>query len=183
MATGKAALAEAALQFLFQADNLTLDRIEAIANDVRRLGASLQAEAKRVENFKIDIHWKSRVINVPIAVTNFKNLISDLSVGLKEKVHVIEQPFIDFVHDAKLLSEVPVDPQVSRIAAGLSEVEHFVSSLNKLVGEVAAALQASLSLTSLFDRVIQDIQHLEDLFLSQKSKRKKTTATYYKRGA
>ena len=183
MATGKAALAEAALQFLFQADNLTLDRIESIAKDVKRLGASLQTEAKRVQNFKIDVHWKSRVINVPIAVNNFKNLINDLSIGLKNKVQVIEQPFIDFVHDAKLLAETPIDPQVSRIAVGLSEVEHFVASLNKLVGEVAAALQSSLSLTALFDRVIQDIQHLDDLFLSQKSKRTKQTLTYYKRSA
>ena len=183
MASGKAALAEAALQVLFQADNLTLDRIEAIAKDVKRLGASLQTEAHRVKEFKIDVHWKSRVINVPIAVDNFKNLINDLSVGLKDKIKVIEQPFIDFVHDAKLLAETPVDPQVSRIAVGLSEVEHFVASLNKLVGEVAAALQSSLSLTSLFDRVIQDIQHLDDLFLPQKSKRTKTTLTYFKRSA
>ena len=183
MATGKAALAEAALQFLFQADNLTLDRIEAISKDVRRLGASLEAEAQRVKNFKIDVHWNSRVVNVPIAVNNFKELIHDLSIGLKEKVQIIEEPFISFVHDAKLIAEVPVDPQVSRIAVGLSEVEHFVASLNKLVGGIAAALQASLSLTSLFDRVIQDIQHLEDLFLSQKSKRTKTSLTYYKRSA
>jgi len=183
MATGKAALAEAALQVLFQADNLTLDKIDAIAKDIKRLGASLQTEAKRVKDFKIDIHWKSRVINVPIAVKNFQDLINDLSVGLKEKVQTIEQPFKDFVHDAKLLAEVPVDPQVSRIATGLSEVEHFVSSLNKLVGEVASALQASLSLTSLFDRVIQDIEHLDDLFLSQKSKRTKSTVTYFKRSA
>lgn len=182
MAT-KAQLAEAALQFLFQADNLTVNSIEAIAKDVRRLGASLKSESDRVKNFKIDIHWKSRVINVPIAIDNFKKLIEDLSVGLKDKIQTIEQPFIDFVHDAKLIAETPPDPQISKIAIGFSELEHFVSSLNKLVGEIASALQASLSLTELFDRVINDIQHLDDLFLTQKSKRTKTTETYFKRNA
>lgn len=177
----KAQLAEAALSFLFQADNLTVDRIEAIAADVRRLGASLQSEAKRVKNFKFDVHWKTRVINVPIAIDHFKSLIQDLTVGLKDKVQTIEQPFLDFVHDAKLATLTPTDPQVSTFARGFSELEHFVASLNKLVGDVAAALQASLSLTALFDRVINDLEHAEDLFLTQSTQRNKTTITYFKR--
>ena len=174
--------AEAALSLIFGADNLTADRISSIAKNIKRLGASLQVETKRVKNFKIDIHWNSRVINVPKAIDHFKELIEDLTTGLKDKVQTIEAPFITFAHDLKLIAETPPDPQVSRIAASVSEVQLFVTQLNILVGEIDAALQDALSLTALFDRVIQDIQHLEDLFLSQKSARKKQTVTYFKRG-
>jgi methyl-accepting chemotaxis protein len=172
MAIGKTDLAEAALQFLFGADNLTADRIESIAKDLKRLGASLQVEAKRVQNFKIDIHWKSRVINVPKAIEQIKKLIHDLTTGLKEKVQTIEQPFVSFAHDLKLIAETPPDPNVSALTRGINEVQTFVTQLNILVGQVAAALQSSLALTELFDRVLQDLQHLEDLFLTQKAPRK-----------
>jgi methyl-accepting chemotaxis protein len=172
MAIGKTDLAEAALRFLFGADNLTADRIEAIAKDLKRLGASLQVEAKRVKDFKIDIHWKSRVINVPKAIEQIKQLIHDLTTGLKEKVQTIEQPFVTFAHDLKLIAETPPDPNVSALARGINEVQTFVTQLNILVGEVAAAIQGSLALTELFDRVLQDLQHLEDLFLTQKAPRK-----------
>jgi methyl-accepting chemotaxis protein len=172
MAIGKTDLAEAALQFLFGADNLTADRIESIAKDLKRLSASLQVEAKRVKNFKIDVHWKSRVINVPKTIQQVKELIHDLTTGLQEKVKTIEQPFITFAHDLKLIAETPPDPNVSALARGINEVQTFVTQLNILVGEVAAAIQSSLALTELFDRVLQDIQHLEDLFLSQKNPRK-----------
>jgi len=175
--------AEAALSLIFNADNLTAEKISSIAQNVKRLGASLQVEAKRVQNFKIDIHWNSRVINVPKAIDHIKDLIQELSTGLKEKVQTIEAPFITFAHDLKLIAETPPDPNISRIASSVSEVQLFVTQLNILVGQIDNALQDSLSLTALFDRVIQDIQHLEDLFLSQKSKRTKTTETYYKRNA
>jgi hypothetical protein len=178
-----AGTAEAALQFLFHADNLTAEKVDSIAKNVTRLAASLKVETKRVKNFKIDVHWKSRVINVPIAIAKFQTLVEDLTSGLEQKVKDIGKPFADFAHDAKLLAETPPDPQVSRIATGFNELETFIASLNKLVGDVDSALSSSLSLTSLFDRVLQDLQHLEDLFLSQKSKRTKTTATYFKRNA
>jgi len=182
MATGGGlGLAEAALQLIFNADNLTAEKIESIAKDLKRLGASLQVEAKRVKNFKIDVHWKSRVINVPIAIDHIKDLVHDLTTGLKEKVQTIEQPFITFAHDLKLIGEEVPDPNITRFTHAIDQVQTFITQLNILVGEVADALQSSLSLTSLFDRVIDDIEHLEDIFLSQKSKREKTTLTYYKR--
>src|SRR5258707_94486 len=178
---GGTALAEAALQLIFNADNLTAEKIASIAKDIKRLGTSLQVEVKRVQSFKIDVHWKSRVINVPIAVAHVKDLIEELTTGLRAKITTIEQPFLSFAHDLKLIAETPPDPNISRIVASVNEVQVFVTQLNILVGQVADALQASLSLTSLFDRVIQDIEHLEDIFLSQKSKRSKVTETYYKR--
>jgi hypothetical protein len=175
--------AEAALSIIFGADNLTAEKISSIAKNLKRLGASLQVEAKRVKDFKIDVHWKSRVINVPKAIDNFKQLLQDLTTGLKDKIQTIEAPFITFAHDLKLIAETPPDPNISKFTASVSELQDFVTQLNILVGQVDAALVSSLSLTALFDRVIQDIEHLEDLFLPQTSKRTKTAVTYYKRNA
>ena len=184
MATSRGeAIAETALQLIFHADNLTTDKISAIAADIRRLGASIKVETDRVKAFKIDVRWRSRVINVPIAVDNFKQLLSELTTGLREKLQTIERPFLDFKETVKLLAAPPSDPGVSKLASSFSEVENFIAALNVLVGDLATAIQDSLSLTALFDRVLQDIQHLDDLFLSQKSTRTKTTATYYKRNA
>ena len=183
MASRAEAIAETALQLIFHADNLTVSKISAIAKDIKRLGTSLQTEAKRVKDFKIDIHWKTRVINVRIAIVNFKDLIEQLTTGLKEKVTTIERPFADFAEVVKLQSAPPADPGVSRISTSFTELENYIAALNTLVGEVASALQSSLSLTELFDRIINDIEHLDDLFLSQKSKRTKATVTYFKRSA
>lgn len=166
---------------LLGADNLTAERISAIAKDVKRLAASLDVEARRVKNFKINIHWKSRVINVPRAIQNFRDLIHDLTTGLKEKVLLIEQPFVSFEAGLKLIGKQPLEQGVSPLTRGINEAQQFLLSLNVLVGDLATALQSSLALTALFDRVINDIEHLEDLFLPQNSTRSKTTVTYYKR--
>jgi len=173
--------AETALNLLFNADNLTADKMQAIAADIRRLAASLQTEVKRVKAFKFDIHWKSRVINVPIAIDRVRDLIEELTNGLREKILTLEQPFKDFQSAIHAAGHEFVDPQLSKVATSFSKVEDFVTSLNILVGDVAKALQAALSLTALFDRVLQDLQHLDDIFLQQKSTRTKQTVTYYKR--
>jgi methyl-accepting chemotaxis protein len=184
---GTQAIAETALQLLFNADNLTADKITQIRDEFLTLAKNLDKEITRVRDFKIDIHWNSRVINVTRAVQNFKDLIHDLTSGLRDKIIEIARPFQTFAHDIKLIGETAgaADPLggPSKIATAFSEVETFVTQLNILVGEIATAVQAVNDFTELFDRVILDIEHLEDLFLSQKSKRKKVTETYFKRNA
>jgi len=178
---GGVAIAETALQLIFNADNLTVEKLSAIAADIRRLGASLKTETQRVKDFKIDIAWNSRVINVPIAIDHFKSLLSELTTGLREKIQSIEKPFLDFKKTVHLMTLTADQPGEGKFASSFGKVEDYVTNLNILVGDVAHALQDALSLTQLFDRLINDIEHLDDLFLSQKSAREKTTATYYKR--
>jgi hypothetical protein len=171
MADRASAIAETALQLIFHADNLTVEKITSIAKNIRRLATSFQVEARRVKNFKIDIKWKSRVINVPRAVDNFKSLIDELTHGIHDKILTLETPFLDFAA-AVHLAPPPPDPGVSRIASSFTELENFITALNILVGDIDTAIENALALGALFDRVLQDIQHLEDLFLQQHNSRK-----------
>jgi transcription termination factor NusB len=178
-------IAETAFQLLFNADNLTAERIGGIRDNVLALAKNFDTEITRVRDFKIDIHWKSRVINVPSAIDKFKDLFHELTSGLRDKVIEIARPFETFVHDLKLLAaaeEIP-DPQggPSRIATAFSKLEEFITQLNILVGQIDTAIKDASDLTQLFDRVLKDIEHLDDLFLSQKSARTKQTVTYFKR--
>ena len=181
------AAAEAALQLLFNADNLTADKLTEIRDNFITLLKNLESEITRVQKFKVNIHWKSRVINVPIAIEKFKELIHDLTSGLRDKLIEIARPFQTFAHDIKLIAETAIAPDPlggpSKIATAFSELETFVTQLNILVGQISTAVKDAEEFTALFDRVLQDVQHLDDLFLSQKSKRTKTTETYYKRNA
>ena len=183
MPTRVEAIAETALQLLFHADNLTAGKFEEIASAIEKFAANLQTEVDRVRQFKIDIHWKSRVINVPKAVENFKEILHELTVGLKAKLFDIAAPFKDFKEGIHLLSNLPADPGVARISTAFNEVENFIAAVNTLVGDLSTAIQSASDITALFDRVLQDIEHLDDLFLSQKSARTKTTLTYFKRSA
>jgi hypothetical protein len=181
MATRVEAIAETALQLLFHADNLTASKIKEIASAVEQFATNIQTEIDRVRQFKIDVHWKSRVINPPKAIENFKEIIHELTIGLKAKLFDIAQPFKDFEEGLKLLSNLPADPGVARISTAFNEVENFIAALNTLVGDIATAIEAASDITQLFDRVLQDIEHLDDLFLPQTSVRKKVTETYFKR--
>jgi len=178
-------LAETAFQLIFQADHLTADHMQDIANKIRRIATQITVETRRVKNFKFDIHWKSRVINVPIAIDKFRTLIDDLTHGLADKIRLIEAPFKDFASAVKLIGQTQDPLQgtqgVSKIAASFQAVEDFITQLDILVRDVETALDSLLQIGSLFDQVIQDIEHLEDLFLPQRSARTKQTVTYYKR--
>src|SRR5258708_4190346 len=104
MASRAEAVAETALQFIFHADNLSESKISDMAEHVKTLAQNLDTEITRVRDFKIDIHWKSRVINVPKAIDNFKDLIHQLTSGLRDKVIEIGRPFVDFGRTIKLES-------------------------------------------------------------------------------
>jgi hypothetical protein len=188
MASGKTeAIAEQALSLLFNTQNLTEEKFIGIAKKVGRIATEITVEVKKLKAFKIDIHWKSRVINVPIAIDKIKALIDDLTKGLIEKLKGIEQPFKSFVsslHAAKQEVDPLGGPQsVSKIVTTFSKLQDFITSLDILAGDVDRALDDVIQLQALFERVVDDIEHLEDVFLPQKSRRSKVTLTYFKRSA
>jgi len=183
MASRAEAIAETALQLIFHADNLTAEKMDEISTDVLALAKNLDVEIDRVRNFKIDIHWKTRVINAPKAIEGFQDLFHRVTTGLRDKIIEIARPFNDFKATLHLLSTPPSDFGVSRLSLAFTEVENFIAALNILVGDVGQSIKDASELTDLFDRVLQDIQHLEDLFLPQSSHREKTTLTYFKRGS
>jgi hypothetical protein len=180
---GATGAAEAALQLFFNADNLTVEKISGIAEKVKALAKNLQVESDRVRTFKVDIHWKSRVIHVPRAITATKKLLRDMTTGLKEKVKDLAAPFEEFAHNLKLESftEDPLGGGQTKIASAFDQLSHFITELNILVGAVDNGLDKAGELTDLFDQVINEIEHLDTFFLPQNSQRNKTTLTYFKR--
>src|SRR2546423_4691020 len=162
---------------LVRTDNLTGESIAGIQTSVKALVANFEVELDRVNHFKFDPKWKTRVINVPKAIDAMKRLIGLLRSGITPKLRTLEQPFITFqtgLHDIELTSQAALnDPQApSKFAVGLSEAKEFIEALNQLVGDVDKALQAVSELTAVFDRVLQFLQTLDDIFLKQGNTRK-----------
>ena len=182
--------AEAALSLIFGSKNLTAEKFGEILADFKTLAKNFDTEITRLKDFKVDIHWKSRVILVPKAIDNFRTLIHDLTSGLRDKFIEIARPFNTFTHTLHLLSlAAGSDPLAggpggpSKVVTAFGELQDFISGLDSMIGEFGTAIKDASDFVTLFDRVLQDIQHLDDLFLSQKSPRTKTTATYFKRNA
>jgi len=169
------AIAETALQLIFHADNISAEKIKEIAADILTIADNFQKGIDQVHNFKIDIKWKQRVIGVPHAIDHFKEIFEALTHGLKANLLTIVRPFQDFATGLKLLSAPPADAGVSRIATSFTELENFISALNLLVGNVADAVRAAGEVESLFKRILDDIQHLDGVFLQQKNKRRTVT--------
>jgi len=181
---GAEKIAETALQLVFNAPNLSVAKIEEIGADLKTLIANIQHESDRVRSFKVDIHWKSRVIHVPRAITATKKLLRDLTIGVKEKIQGLTQPFENFRAQITGEQQLHEAGQSSgKLAQAFQEVENFIAGLNFLIGEFGAAVKTAQNFTDLFDQVISEIEHLDTLFLPQNSARKKTTETYYKRNA
>jgi hypothetical protein len=167
------AIAETALQLLFHADNITIKKFDEISGDVVALAKNLDTEITRVKDFKVDIKWKTRVILVPKAIENFRTLLTDLTTGLRDKILTIAIPFRDFKAAIRLFGQLPQDPGVAQITRAFNELENFVAALNLLVGDVGTAIKNASEVVQLFDRLLQDIEHLDDLFLQQGNSRQR----------
>jgi len=175
------AAAEAALQIIFGQTKLTSSTIDLLGNAALAIFKNFEVESKRVADFKIDIHWKSRVINAPRAVQHFKDLWVKIDAFIKTKGQFLRKPFEDFVTAVNAIATTPPEPGVSKIVAGFAELQAFVFALDTLLTNLESTLKQIAEFQDLFDTILNDIETLDGVFLPQNTQRNKTTVTYFKR--
>src|SRR5919109_2570681 len=129
-----AGAAETALQLFFNADNITVEKLQSISNNVRSIFHNFDVESKRIRNFKVNIKWKSRVISIPAAIKHGQEIWDTARGLIDDKGKTLVAPFTTFVHDLKLISEsesVP-DPMggPSKFVSAFEKLHTFITQLN-----------------------------------------------------
>ena len=154
--------------------------LRAIIDDWIEIQKNFKTEVQKLKDFKFNPHWKTRVINVPIAIEQVKDLIDEIFHQVIDRVKDIIQPIEDSVNAAQIV-------QSTRPVAGVGEPTGFARTLNKaetLAGyirfgfqESRKAFDAAKELTELFLDITHRIEKLEDVFLQQGNPRKRVTGT------
>jgi hypothetical protein len=162
------------------------DFVSHVANiftDLNTLWDSVQAEIDAWKNFKEDIRVKSRVINVPKAVEQTKNLV----VGLADAWHAILDIIKNFKEklgtDAKAEAEEAAgDLEESGAEGLLKRLPRLAKGLEKLLGVLTLVVDALASIVDVIGdlqtivdelkRIREEIESAESIFLQQKNPRK-----------
>jgi hypothetical protein len=153
--------------------------LEAIIADWTEMKENITEEIQKLKDFEFDVRWKTRVINVPIAIEQIKDLIDEIFHQLRDRIQTTVQSFEDVVESIKILRKQP--PVV-----GAGEPTGFARTINKAetaagyirfgFQETRAAFDAAKDVTELFVDITERVRTAEDVFLSQKNKRQRVKA-------
>jgi len=154
--------------FLFNAfthyDTIVED-VQGIHSSVLTIRANVQSEVEKVKNFTIDPKWKTRVINVPIAVDQIKETYTKVFGDLLELVKEIESPIHDFVLIFKTEQIEQGDPQ--QAVSALSKAEVKLGHIVTLLTQVNHALKNVVAIVDRFRILRENLEGLDALFLQQ----------------
>jgi methyl-accepting chemotaxis protein len=175
------AFLDAAARFfgsLFQAEVDIVDNLQHIVEKFDETKAAIEHEVQLLHDFQFNPHWKSRVINVPIAVDQMKTLIATVVNAFKGKFELFKAP----IHDLALIFKAESQPAsdqdkpsaLARTAVKIDEIATMIKQLAKAMDEVA-------NIAHVFETVTEQLQSLDSLFLSQGRPQKKQTLTIRKR--
>lgn len=148
--------------------------LRGIIEDWTEMKKNFAEEVQKLKDFEFNPHWKTRVINVPIAIEQVKDLLDEIFRQVVDKIKDIVQPIQDSIGAAEIVkNQAPV--------VGAGEPTGFARTLNKaetLAGyirfgfaESRKAFDAAKELTDLFLDITKRIEKLDDFFLQQKNKR------------
>ncbi len=156
----------------------TFDNIEgdilAIRDDIVTIQSNVQLEIDKLRNFQFDVRWKTRVINVPIAIEQIKDLIDEIFHQVIDRLKAIEAPIAVMIQTLKTVRSA-TGPAPGEQPSALTKVAASVSAIENGIGHVRTALDAARDVTSLFIDITQRIEGLDDVFLQQGNTRKRVT--------
>lgn len=163
---------------LFQSEIHIVDNLQHIVDKFNETKLSIEHEVKLIREFEFDPHWKSRVINVPIAIEQIKTLVSHVADTFKGKLETLKAP----IHDLSLIFKAEAAPasdqeKPSAIARAAVKVDEIATMIDQL----AKAMDVIADFTHLAEDITKEIQNLDSLFLSQGRTQKKQTLTIRKR--
>ena len=148
--------------------------IDRIKGSLEHTEQSIKDGIDKIKNFEFDVHWKTRVINIPIAIDHFRKTYDLIFSDFKERMHTIYEPIHDFVLIVEGEKTDVGDPNAPNALVRTSVKMHHVVVL---ISQLADALKEIEDYAEGFDRLITDIETLEDAFLQQSNPRKSFTKT------
>lgn len=157
------------------------DSFGKIEEDINFLSQNIPAQIDRIKNFKFDPKWSTRVINVPIAIDQIRDLISQIFDDIKGRFLKIIQPVSTFQSAIDSLNQPPPPGNIEENNTALDKTILLVTSTKQMAIDLAAAFDQIKAFDELATRIIDDVENLDDLFLQQKNKRKTVDISYRKR--
>jgi len=156
----------------------TFDNIEGdilgIRDDFVTIKSNIELEISKLKNFQFDVKWKTRVINVPIAIEQIKDLIDEIFHQVIDKLKAIEAPVETMIISLRTI-KTSTGPAPGEQPSALTKVAASVSAIENGISHVRTALDAARDVTALFIDITQRIQGLDDFFLQQGNTRKRVT--------
>ncbi len=154
-------------------DNIEGD-IVGIRDDFVTTRANVELEISKLRNFQFDVKWKTRVINVPIAIEQIKDLIDEIFHQVIDKLKAIEGPVETMIISLKTI-KTATGPAPGEQPSGLTKVAASVRAIEGGIANVRTAMDAARDVTSLFIDITQRLEGLDDFFLQQGNSRKRVT--------
>jgi flagellin-specific chaperone FliS len=155
---------------LFEAEADISENIQTIVTNLQLLKSNTQVEVQKLRDFKFDPKFKTRVINVPAAIDQVKELVEKFSDGWRERFDTLAAPF----HELSLIfkQEAAPDP-LGDHPAQLAKAAVKVDELATMIQQIATATETVKEVEQLFDELITQIQGLDALFLQQGNRRRR----------
>jgi hypothetical protein len=154
---------------IFSAEINVADNINAIVANYNRAKSEIDDGIARIKDFELDPRWKSRVINVPLAVEHVKGLYDDVFGDFRERVGQIIEP----MHQLSLIFRGESEtPGLTETPSALSRTAVKVDEIATMISQIKTATDTALTFVDAFDNVIINLESLEVLFLSQSNPRR-----------
>lgn len=165
---------------LFQSEADIIDNCTGIVTDYQLIKENLKRDVDALRHFKVDPAWKTRVINVPIAIEQIGKIGGKLQDFWNEQLQEITEP----IHELSLIlkQEGPttsgtrgvLDP--AGTPSGLARAAVKVDEIATMVAQIRRAMDTLVNLTGpLFEELTKSIEALEPLFLQQRNPRARVT--------
>jgi hypothetical protein len=163
---------------LFQSEIHIVDNLQHIVDKFNDTKLSIERETKLIADFKFDPKWKSRVINVPIAIKQIQMLVSHVAETFKGKLETLKAP----IHDLALIFKAeaaPASDQEKPSAIARAGVK--VDEIATMIDQLAKAMDVVADFAHFAEDITKELKTLDHLFLQQKNKQKKVTLTIRQR--
>jgi len=142
-----------------------LSDLQGIHDDWQELKLNLQTEVEKLKSFQFDVRWKTRVIHVPTAVDQIKNLIDEIFHQLIDKLDEVLAPLKDLTGEIQELTrkQSASEDQVTTLA----KIEGGIAFVQTAVHNTREAMDSVKDLSELFLDITNRIETGSDLFLQQ----------------
>jgi hypothetical protein len=152
-----------------------LSDLQGIHDDWIEMKANLQVEIEKLKNFQFDVRWRTRVINVPIAIDQVRNLIDEIFHGLIDKLDQVVAPLQDLSGKIQELTrkQSATEDQVTALA----KIEGGIAFVQTAIHDTRQAMDSVKDLSELFLDITNRIESGSDLFLQQGNPRVRLKGT------
>lgn len=158
---------------LFQAELQVEDNVKKLHENFLKLKDNVPKQVQRVKDFKFDPKWRTRVINVTIAIEQMRSLVIEVATGWHDRIDAFRDPLHEFVLIFKAEAQSTTDPQQQVSAVSKAAVK--VDEIATLIAQLAQASDTLVEIDKMFDDVLDFFEKLDQFFLQQKNKRKVVT--------